>query len=370
MPETRTTVTVDGSPLGPRDLDALQSLSVEDELGSADKVSITLALAADTTSHWTSALDALVSPAVPFTVVVARGGETYEVDARSVAASWTISPGGLSTVTVEGLDRSVEMDREDVQRLWQDTDDASIAQTVFAEHQLAARVDATPRGADSDTYSPQQSSTDWRFLKNLAERNGFDVHVETVAGVSTGVFARVDATASPQARLPLGYGDLGGEASASVQLLAGQEVHVTRTVPGTADTDVAGDDGRGHAMGTQSLGGATVVRTHLAGRVSVVDAQTTATAMAERSAFGATLTTTLATPTAPLVRARRTVTVAGLGDLLNGLWLVRSVRHTITPGGHTQAISLLRNALGDSGVAGNGLAAAGASLAAAVGASL
>jgi hypothetical protein len=49
----------------------------------------------------------------------------------------------------------------------------------------------------------------------------------------------------------------------------------------------------------------------------------------------------------PLVRARRTVQVRGLGDLLSGKWLVKSVRHTISPAGHTQALSLSRNALGD-----------------------
>jgi len=49
--------------------------------------------------------------------------------------------------------------------------------------------------------------------------------------------------------------------------------------------------------------------------------------------------------------------VRGLGPLVSGLWLVRSVRHTITQGGHTQALTLTRNALGDSGAAGAAAAA-------------
>jgi phage protein D len=332
-------------------------------------VSVTLQLVTSDTSAWTSPLDPLVAPATPFHVTLARGSDTVEVEARSVSASWQVAPGGMSTITVEGMDRSVELDRRDVQRLWQDTDDAAIAQTIFSEHGLAARVDRTPRGADSDTYSPQQSATDWAFLKGLAGRNGFDVHVESIGGVVTGVFRKVDVTAAPQATLALGYGALGGASSASVQLLAGQEVHVTRSVPGTSDVDVASDDGRGHAMGARSLGGATVVRTHTAGSVSVLDAQTTATAMAERSAFGASLTATLTSPDAPLVRARRTVTVAGLGEALDGLWLVRSVRHTVTPGGHSQALGLIRNALGGGSAGGAAGALAGA-VGAAVGVSL
>jgi len=85
--------------------------------------------------------------------------------------------------------------------------------------------------------------------------------------------------------------------------------------------------------------------------------------LAERSAFGASLSVSLTAPSMPLLRARRTVTVRGLGPLVSGLWLVKSVRHTITQGGHVQALTLTRNALGDSGAAGAGAGAAVAALA-------
>jgi phage protein D len=370
MPETRTSITVNGALLGAHDLDLVQSLSLEETLGGQDKVSITVQLVTSSSSAWTSSLDPLVAPATPFHVTLTRGTDTVEVEARSVSASWQIAPGGSSTITVEGMDRSVELDRQDVQRLWQDTNDAAIADTIFSEHGLAALVDSTPSGADSDTYSPQQSATDWAFLKGLAGRNGFDLHVGSVNGVVTGVFGKIDVTAPAQATIALGYGPLGGSASASVQLLAGQEVHVTRTVPGTSDVDAASDNGQGHAMGSRSLGGVTLVRTHTAGSVSVLDAQSTATAMAERSAFGATLNATLTSADSPLIRARRTVTVAGLGEALDGLWLVRSVRHTVTQGGHSQALGLIRNALGNPAEGGGAGAVTAGALSAAVGVSL
>jgi hypothetical protein len=44
---------------------------------------------------------------------------------------------------------------------------------------------------------------------------------------------------------------------------------------------------------------------------------------------------------------------------------VRTVSHTVTPGGHTQALTLVRNALGSSGA--GGAAGAAAALASAVG---
>jgi phage protein D len=356
MPETSTVITVNGAPLTAHQLDLVQSVSVEESLGSQDKASITVAMETDNNSAWTSSLDALVAPATPFTVKVTRDSANYEIDARSVSANWSFAPGALSTLTVEGLDRSVEMDHKDVQKLWQDTTDSTIAQSVFADYGLEAQVDGTPTGTDSNTYSPQQHATDWAFLTTLAGRNGFDLHVESMNGVVAGVFKKIDPTAPAQTTIKLGYGDLGGRATASVQLLAGQEVHITRTVPGTTDTDVASDPGTGHPMGARSLGGFALVRTNAAANVTVIDAQTTATAMAERSAFGASLSATLSAPGMPLVRARRTITVAGLGEALDGLWLVKSVRHTITAGGHTQAIGLTRNALG-SAAAGGGLGA-------------
>ncbi|MDQ6725710.1 MAG: contractile injection system protein, VgrG/Pvc8 family [Actinomycetota bacterium] len=346
MADTRTVITVDGAPLAAGDLFRVQSVHLEETLGSQDKVSVVLAMVTDNVSGWTSPIDALVAPATPFGVTLTRGAASYEVDARSVSASWSVVPGGLSTLTVEGMDRSVEMDRRDVQKLWQDTTDSDIARTLFEQYGLSAQVDTTPAATDSNTYSPQQNATDWQFLKGLAGRNGFDLRVETVDGTVTGIFAKVDPLATAEATLDLGYGALGGRATASVQLLAGQEVHVTRSIPGTANTDVASDPGTGNAMAAISLGGATVVRTNAATGVSVADAQTTARAMAERSAFAATLSATLTSPDAPLVRARRTMTVRGLGSRLDGQWLVKSVTHSVTQAGHSQAVTFIRNAIG------------------------
>ncbi len=255
MPDTRTTLTVGGAPLSADDLERIDTLTVEESMGSPARVSVTVRLETDPRSAWTSPLDALVAPAKAFAVEVARGGDTLAVDARSVSARWAFAPGAASTLVVEGMDRSVDLDRRYVQRPWDDTTDAAIATTLFKEHGLdPSRVEPTPTGADSDTYSPQQNETDWAFLKGLAGRNGFDVYVETRNGVTTGVFAKINVNAAPEVRLALGYGEHGGKASAAVQLLAGQEVHVTRTVPGTADTDVAMDDGKGHTMGARSLG--------------------------------------------------------------------------------------------------------------------
>lgn len=346
MPSTKTVITVNGSPLGNTELAAIRSVSLAESLGEADRASITVTLETGSSSAWTSPLDSLVAPATPFTVELSRGEVSYRLDARSVSASWNFDPGSPSTLTVEGMDRSVELDREDVAKLWQESRDSAIAEAIFGKHKLKTQVQTTPVGTDPETYAPQQNETDWSFLRRIAGRHGYDVHIESIAGAVTGVFGRIDPIAKPQATIRLGYGEQGGKASVLVKLMAGQKVHVTRTIPGTSDVQEATDPGTGNAMGERSLGGVTSIRTSVAGNVSVVDAAATAKAMAERSAFGATLTTKLNVADMPLLRARRTVTVAGLGQILDGLWLVSSVEHTITPGGHTQELKLIRNALG------------------------
>lgn len=356
MPDTRTVIAVGGSPLSPSDLFRVQSVHVEETLGAPDKVSIAVAMDTDNRSGWTSPLDALVAPAKPFTVTLTRG-DSYSIDARSVSASWNLVAGGLSTLTVEGMDRSVEMGRKHHQRLWDEASDSAIACTLFSRYGLAPKVGSTPARTGADVYS-QQNMTDWAFLQDLANRNGFDVRVETIDGTPTGVFERINPKQDAQTSIDLGYGELGGTASASVQLLASQEVHMTRPIPDTNSTDSASDPGTGNAMAEVSLGSANTLHANAAADVSVVDAQTSATAIAERSAFTANLTATLAAPNMPLLRARRTVTVRGLGSVLDGLWLVKSVTHQITQAGHTQALALTRNALGAVPGSGRGASAA------------
>jgi phage protein D len=226
-------------------------------------------------------------------------------------------------------------------------------------------VGTTPPPDGTDNFIPHQHATDWSFLKALAARNDFDVYLTSENGQLIGVFDRIDPTAAPQASLDLGYGALGGLADVQVQLVAGQRVQFTYGVPGEGDQQVAENDGTGSAMGTQSLGGATVVLRDGNDLAGIQTPDVAARVLAERSAFGATLSVTLTAPSMPLLRARRTVTVRGLGPLVSGLWLVKSVRHTITPGGHAQAVTLTRNALGDSGTP-TGTGAAMAALAGAL----
>lgn len=364
MTDTRVSITVGGSPIADADLSRVRTVTVSEAMNSQTQVSIEVTSEADNTSNWTSPLDSLVHPMAPFEIIMTRGSDSLAVSARAATATWSLQAGGLSTLTIAGIDASADLDRDEHDRSWGGASDAEIATALLAPFApVQVGTTATPDGTDK--YTPHQRGTDWSFLRALASRNDFDVYVVSQNGTLIGVFDKIDPLAAPQASLDLGYGALGGTASVEVQLLVGQTVQVTHGTPGDGEQQIASDDGTGNAMGTQSLGGATTVLRDANDVTGTQTAADMARSLAEQSAFGAGLSVTLDAPAMPLLRARRPVTVRGLGTLISGQWLVKSVRHTVTPAGHSQAISLTRNALGDSGSAG-GLAGAVAALAGAL----
>jgi phage protein D len=348
--DSSVTVTVDGRTLTSSDLALIRSVDVSEAMNAQMQISIVVTCNVDNTSNWSSPLDSLVTPFAKFQVEIDRGGDSLIVPARATSASWSLQAGGLSTLTIAGLDATADLDREEHEQSWPGMSDTDIASALLAQIAIPKVGNITGQPDSADRFTPQQRGTDWSYLKDLALRNDFDVYLSSENGVVYGVFDRVDPKAEPQKpSLDLGYGSLGGTASVQVQLATGQKVRYTYGSDGQGGQQVAENDGSGNAMGSQPLGGAVTVLRNAKDLPGTQKPDAAARAMAERTAFGASLTVTLTAPSMPLMRARRTVTVRGLGPLISGLWLVRSVRHTITQGGHSQSVTLTRNALGDSG---------------------
>lgn len=367
MPETTTRITVGGKPLLDADLIRIQSVDLTETMGSQTQVGIVTSVDVDNASQWTSPLDSLVKAFAPFEIRLKRENAELRVPARAMSASWSLAAGGQSTLTIAGFDASADLDRTEREQTDGATmSDSAVARKIFQANHLGVDVDDTLATA----RAPYARTTDWKYLQTLAERNGFELFVEQRGDNLTGVFKKLNpltglGTPTPPQTLALGYGTDGGSANVEIQLAASQNVQFTTPIKGSDGRQTTDNPGTGNAMGTQSLGGAVTVlrnRQDLNGKLQPADA---ARVMAERSAFAATLSVTLSSPDMPLLRARRTVQVRGLGNTISGLWLVRSVRHSITPGGHTQAVTLVRNALGDNQTSGGALAGAVAEVASA-----
>ena len=273
------------------------------------------------------------------------------VPARATSASWSLQAGGLSTLTVAGLDASADLDREERDRPGAGSSDADIASALLAAGRASPRVGPDAGPGRHRPLHPAPARDRLGVPETLAARNDFDVYVTSENGRHVRRL-RPGRTRSRGRRPPLdlGYGSLGGSANVQVQLVSRAAGDCSRTASaGEAAQQVArSNDGKGSAMGAQSLGGAATVLRDPSRRARPPDPGQGGPGPGRASAFGASMSVTLTAPDMPLVRARRTVRVRGLGPLVSGKWLVKSVRHTVTQAGHTQALALTRNALGDS----------------------
>lgn len=350
MSDTRVTIEIAGNDVSADVLRAGAQIDVEEAIGEPDAASVTIAIEPTTEGDWPSAIDALAAPGAALRVRVEHDDVAYTFDGIAVGASWTIAPNGASQIVCRALDRAAEMDREERTVAWPGTADSAIASSIFGSYGFATDVETTPAGPDPDVFTPVQRATDWAFLQMLAAKRGYSVFLEVDGDKVTGHFRAVDPLAPPSATLRFGFGDEAPTVDVEVDFDGAGAVRAAR-IPPLADRPVSADaDGLDQLQGDEPVA---APRTTLLGPADVdgeIEPFDAATGRARDQAFGVRLTaTTDPISLGPMVRARRTVEVHGLGSRLSGLYLVERVRHTLSEDHHEQHLTLLRNALGSGG---------------------
>ena len=347
MADSRATIEIGGTDVSTDVLRAGAQVEVEEAIGEPDAATITMSISPTDDGEWPSALDGLAEPGVELTVRIEHDEVTYTFAGVAVGATWTIAPDGDSTLVCRALDHTVDMDRAERVVAWPGTADSAIASSIFAAYGFAAEVDTTPAGPDPDVFTPVQRATDWMFLRSLAAKWGFSTLLEVDGDKVTGHFRAIDPLAAPSATLMFGYGDEAPSVTVEADLDGAGDVAAARIPPlsdGAVSASARGDD---QPQGTESIA---APRTTLLGPADVdgeIDPFEAATGRARAQAFGVRLTaTTDPIARGPMVRARRTVDVHGIGSRLSGLYLVERVRHTVSEDHHEQTIVLVRNALG------------------------
>lgn len=350
MPETRLIVELDGERLSDDDLRELGEVQAEEAADSADAAVLSAALQPAADGGWTSRLDSIATAETPVAIELSNGATSYRFDGHSAQAGWTIDPEAASQLQVKLQDRTLELDREEKVVAWPGTSDSAIAEAIFADHGMDAEVEPTPEAPDPDVHVTIQRETDLAFLRALARKWGYAVYLESAAGRTTGHFAPLDPLADPQGELSLGFGGDGRHVQVDAHLGDGRRVKAAR-IPPLSDTERQGDaSGEDRAQGSDSLGGAATVLLTPEDVEGEVDPAAVAEGMARTAAFGVTLSAEVdAARIGRIVRARRTILVAGLGEALSGRYLVQRVRHVVTLERHAQQLTLVRNALGLSG---------------------
>jgi phage protein D len=349
---------IGGAPASPELLSVVETIEVEDHAELADMLRLRLAIAVrGDGSDWT------VLDSNPFTrlaqvrvgVTVGTNPERRLIDARVIESRVEFSnePGG-SRLEVIGMDPTVLLNLEEKVRPWPDMTDSDIAAAIFGEHGFAAEVEATQIARQEVDRTIVQRGTDMQFVRQLAERNGYECFVE------------LDDTGTPKCHFHPPRLDQPSQGVLSVNF--GQATNVNEFVarhdmlrPATvaaAGLDVeTGDDQTGESEQSQlrGLGSSPATAGDNPRRILLTgtglsqsgELQALAQALVDRSSWALIAEGELNTVAyGDVIRAKRPVQVRGVGGEFSGTYYVDRVHHIIGGEGYVQRFTLRRNASG------------------------
>jgi phage protein D len=358
MAEVAFVLEVGGSAAPTELLEAVQAIEVEDHADQADMLRLRLAVGVERGGgRWSVVDSGLFGRLTNVRVAVKVGSgaaqpliDAYVIDLR---AAFSGEP-GRSGLEVVGMDASALLQLEERVRAWPDQSDSQIASAIFAEAGLAADVEDTQPVRKATRQTTMQRGTDLRFLRRLAQHNGFEVFIEVGAdGRGVGHFHAPRLDEQPQGVLNVNMGaatnvdgfsarhDLLGPATAQATGLDDQhreeqpaDARSARAPSLGARSTVAGDRPR-HVLPAGT------------GMSDAGELQALTQAVVDRSALALTAEGTLfGADYGAVLRAKRPVLVRGAGQEFSGTWYVSRVQHELGGEGHVQRFSLRRNASG------------------------
>lgn len=355
-------IVIDGTPVDDPFYDDVAQLQVEENADLPDAIRLTLPVnVKDDDLRYVG--DARVQPFANIAVVVtpADGSPSSCIFDGFVLSHKVHLEAGVTSSTLEvwGQDASVLMGVEEKVREWSGMTDGAVANQIFGEYGFTPADgnthDDSPAHSE-DGHTLMQRGSDIDFLRRLARRTGRWCRVTCAdrPGIRTGFFALPDLSGDPVVTLNLNDPPKSQVAALDFHW---DVVRPTKVAASQASLTDSGQDGvsadsseSGLApLDARDLAGfagrdTTVVLTaagddaELAGRVGGLLRDAAWFARCEGSADISMLKTVL--------RVGAVVAIEGVGTVLSGKQLVKSVRHTITANSHSMAFTLVRNALG------------------------
>lgn len=265
---------------------------------------------------------------------------------------WFDSDPTLCVLEIWGMDESVLMDREEKLKDWPNKKDSDIASEIFGLYGFTADVEDTSVVHDEAVSTIIQRETDMQFLRRLALRNGFQCYVEG----TTGYFRTPRLDDAPQPVLACHFGPETGlnRFSAEVNGLTPANVAMFQVDRLNKEVlDAAAESSMQTALGSTGPGdllaaGMDPPKTYVA--MNAVTGKPEMDALCRGFFHSAEWFLSAEGEIAGnlyghVLRARRTVTVKGVGETYSGVYYVSHVTHSFTPGGYVQSFKLKRNAL-------------------------
>jgi phage protein D len=356
------TLLIDNAPAGAELIDALQDIEIDLALEEASAFKLRFGIEQTDEGDWSLLEQDPFKPLLPIQIRVQVGGGGIPeavingyVTEHHVDYSQTA---GGSTIAVSGMDATLLMNLEEKVKSWSNMPDGGIAASIFGDNEMIPMVDVASPVLTEPAGTTIQRTTDIRFLKRLAARNGVDCYVqpEPFSGVDQGFFKTRSLSGAPDAVLNVALGeDASNVSDFAIRYDAAKPTRAkangldpsnNSAQPGDATSTQQQPLG---SEGTLSRGSATatVLPSDL-GLTQSGDLQKAAQAIADRSAWAVVASGTVGLDVA-LLKPGGLVNVRGVGRMFNGTYLVTRVHLKLAAGEFEQRFEAQRNAVGETG---------------------
>ena len=368
-------------PLPPPLLNVLQKIEVETSTEMASVFRLRFGMARTDFGDWDVIMpqyeELLFRPLTPVQIRVKVGIEIPKAVINGYITHQQVlydDEGGASAMEISGMDATMLMNLQEKQIPWPQPTDETIAAAVFGQYKILPIVSPTFPSKLDPTERTVQRGTDIRFLRRLAQRNGFECFVQPQAqsGVDFGYFGPPNNI--PGMHEAVLNVKMGAETNVSefkirydmvkptMAVSAGIDV-TTRALnvalsvlPPATISPTGGLYPVGVPMGVQeatlrALGGVhppPIVLPAQTGQMTVPGLTAATQAITNRSSWAVVAEGTLGADVGVLY-VGATVNIRGAGLAFNGAYYVTRVSHTFDCGAYTQKFEARRNAIGMTG---------------------
>ncbi len=348
-------------------------LEIEEDIGKAASFMLRVSIALQEDGEWSYLKDDRFSLFNRVTVSIGSGeGEANPIFEGYIThlAPHFDPEEELCYLELRGLDPSCLMNLEERLVTWADQSHSDIASEIFNSYGITPEVEDAPVTHAEDGNVLVQRSTDIRFLKELAAKNGFDCYVSVDdSGEVKGFFKPYALDSSPLPPLAVHF-----EGETNVQFIdiqvsgnqplsvAGRHVNledksIEQVEMTEYDQELLGEEslidiaqGKINELSAPAEAASRVYRGDVVSldpselESSLKGAQNRngwfirAKAIVNGESYGTAIS------------SRRLIPVKGMGTRYSGNYFVSSVKHVIAGGNYEQHVELIRNAWG---VAGN-----------------
>jgi hypothetical protein len=278
--------------------------------------------------------------------------------------------GGASSMELTGMDATFLMNLQEKVVSWPMPDDGSIAAAIFGQYGVIPVVTPSLPFNNDPSDMTVQRGTDIRFLRRLAQRNGFECYVQPhpQSGIDMGYFGPPENFPGLQQTVlnvkmgsqtnVTGFKVRYDMARPTLAIAAGVDTS-TRTpvltaavAPPVSPPPVGGLYPLGVPMGLQDATLRAAAGAHpppmvlpaQTGQMTMPGLAVVNQAIANRASW-AVVAEGLVGPDAGVLHVGATVTIRGAGSAFNGAYYVTRVTHTFECGCYAQKFEARRNAI-------------------------